>query len=74
MGPKELADPFWQQHPELWQVTDYTQAPTVDAKDLDAGKEGRRTESEVLLGSGAQFRVVRVKQGETYRTGDPTLT
>ena len=73
MGPKELADPFWQQHPELWQVDDLTRPPMVDAKDLEAGKEGRRTESEVLLGSGAQFRVVSVKRGEPYRTGDPTL-
>ena len=73
MGPKELADPFWQKNPELWQVTDYTGTPTVDSEDLDKGKEGRRTESEVLLGSGAQFRVVSVKRGEPYRTGDPTL-
>lgn len=73
MGPKELADPFWQEHPDLWQVTDYTQAPAVDMKDLEAGKEGRRTESELLLGSGARFRVVKVKRGETYRVSDPTL-
>lgn len=73
MGPKELADPFWQQHPELWQVTDYTQAPTVDATDLEQGKEGRRTESELLLGSGARFRVTKARHGETYQTGDPTL-
>ena len=26
-GAEELADPFWQEHPDLWQVTDYTQAP-----------------------------------------------
>lgn len=73
MGPEELADPFWQKNPELWQVTDYTQAPSVDAKDLEGGKEGRRTESELLLGSGARFRVVKVQHGETYHTGDPTL-
>jgi hypothetical protein len=71
MGPKELADPFWQEHPDLWQVTDYTQAPKVNAEDLT--DKGRRTESELLLGSGARFRVTKVHHGQKYLVGDPTL-
>jgi hypothetical protein len=45
--------------------------PKVDASDLT--DKGRRTESELLLGSGARFRVTKVHHGQKYLVGDPTL-
>jgi len=57
--------------PEDYTKEDRTQKPTVNAKDLD--DKGRRSESEILLGSGARFRVTNVKKGYTYQTGDDSL-
>ncbi|PWT91552.1 MAG: hypothetical protein C5B54_05065, partial [Acidobacteria bacterium] len=70
--PADLAkDPWWQQHPEAWTIRDYSAKPTVSDKDLSSKQT--RSESEVLLGSGARFRVVKVTHGETRRSGDDSL-
>jgi hypothetical protein len=76
-----VQDPAVFEHPEWtadgklkvedFTIPDYTQTPTINAKDLD--DKDRRTESEILLGSGARFRVTKVHPGYTYQTGDPTL-
>jgi hypothetical protein len=57
--------------PEDYTISDYTQKPTVNARDLDS--KDYRMESEILLGSGARFRVTKVRKGYTYQTGDATL-
>jgi hypothetical protein len=44
-----------------------------EVKDAKLQDKGTRSESEVLLGSGAKFRVVKVQHGDVYKTGDPTL-
>jgi hypothetical protein len=56
---------------KYWTTPDYTATPTVDDEDLK--DKHRRTESELLLGSGARFRVTKAHHGTTYETGDPTL-
>jgi hypothetical protein len=57
--------------PEDFTIPDLTKKPTVRTRDLD--DKGQRSESEILLGSGARFRVTKVKKGYTYQTGDTTL-
>jgi hypothetical protein len=50
---------------------DYTATPTVKATRLT--EKNQRSESEVLLGSGARFRVTKVERGEPYTSGDGSL-
>jgi hypothetical protein len=50
---------------------DYAAEPTMGTEDLQNKKT--RSESEILLGSGARFKVTRVEFGYTYETGDPLL-
>jgi len=57
--------------PEYWTMRDYTAQPTV--KDTDLHDKSRRSESEILIGSGAQFKVKNVQFGYTSPSGDPTL-
>jgi hypothetical protein len=57
--------------PEDYTMPDHTQKPTPRTRDLE--DKGQRSESEILLGSGARFRVTKVKKGYTYQTGDATL-
>lgn len=57
--------------PQYWTTVDYSAIPVVDASNLS--KKSTRSESEVLLGSGARFRIVNVKHGPQYSTGDNTL-
>lgn len=54
-----------------WTVRDFSATPTVNAKKLQ--EKESRSESEVLLASGARFKVMTVKKGELYRSGDDTL-
>jgi hypothetical protein len=53
---------------QYWVETDYSQTPTV--KDRRLHEKDARVESEVLLGSGAQFRVVSVRHGQPYVRGN----
>jgi hypothetical protein len=75
-----IQDPDVFQHPE-W-VTgdlkpsdftkhDFTATPTISTKRL--AEKNQRSESEVLLGSGARFKVTKVARGELQTSGDPTL-
>jgi len=54
-----------------WTMRDFSATPVVDAKNLQ--QKESRTESEVLLASGARFKVMTVKKGELYRSGDGSL-
>jgi len=56
---------------KYWTTPDYTATPTVDDEDLK--DKHRRTESELLLGSGGRFRVTKVHHGQKYLVSDPTL-
>lgn len=53
---------------QLWVESDYDGVPTVDDRDLT--DPHRRSESEVLLGSGARFRVTKVMPGASVNMGD----
>lgn len=53
--------------PEYWTMRDYTATPTV--RDTNLTDTATRSESELLLGSGARFRVTKVQHGETYPAG-----
>jgi len=57
--------------PEDFTIPDFTQKPTVRTRDLE--NKDQRSESEILIGSGARFRVTKVRKGYTYQTTDPTL-
>lgn len=54
-----------------YMMRDWKGTPTV--KDASLSDPQTRTESEVLLGSGAHFQVVSVKRAENYVTSDPSL-
>lgn len=73
--PAVFEHPEWtadgKTRPEDYTVSDYTQTPTIDTRDLE--RKEQRTESEILLGSGARFRVTKVLGGYTYNTNDPSL-
>ena len=56
---------------EYWTKTDYSAKPTISTKRLS--EKDSRSESEVLLGSGARFKVVSVEHGEPSRSSDGTL-
>lgn len=49
---------------EYWVENDYSKTPTPKTTDLE--DKDRRSESELLLGSGARFRVVEVRRGKPY--------
>lgn len=76
----KIQDPSVFQHPEWvtgtlkpgdFTMRDYSQAPTV--RDHRLADKGTRVESEVLLGSGARFRVVKVERDGEYNSGDHSL-
>jgi 4a-hydroxytetrahydrobiopterin dehydratase len=65
-------DPWWQAHPEAWTVRDYKATPKVKTDNIT--DKGTRSEAEILLGSGAQFRVVSVEQGKSVpRSADGSV-
>jgi hypothetical protein len=57
--------------PKYWTIPDFSATPTVDTTDLE--NKQQRSESEILLASGARFRVTKVTPGYKFDTGDPTL-
>lgn len=73
--PSVFEHPEWtadgRTKPEDYTIPDLTQKPTPRTRDLD--NKDQRSESEILLASGARFRVTKVKKGYTYQSGDPTL-
>lgn len=60
-------DEFWTKNPHLWTTTLYDEVSKVREEQL-ADKQ-TRSESEILLGSGARFRVNHVQHGDTYPGG-----
>ena len=56
--PEFQNDPHYREHPEDWIETDYTATPTVKTERLS--EKQQHSEAEVLLGSGAQFRIKSV--------------
>lgn len=66
-APMPTNDAFWAEHPDLWTVTEYDKVSKVTDEKLK--DKSTRIESEVLLGSGARFRVLKVQHGETYPGG-----
>lgn len=56
---------------EDYTIEDRSQKPTPRTRDLE--NKDQRAESEILLGSGARFRVTKVQKGYTYQTGDDSL-
>lgn len=57
--------------PQYWTMRDYSATPKVDASRLE--DTSQRSESELLLGSGAKFRVTKVLPGSTYHFNDPQV-
>ncbi len=64
-------DPYFKEHPEAWTERDYTAKPAVKTDMLR--DKTKRSESEILIGSGANYRVLSVEKAEKYNTGDRTL-
>jgi hypothetical protein len=55
-------------------IRDYTAKPKVNTDRLRPSETNQRSEAEILLGSGARFRVVSVRRGDTrISTGDPKM-
>ena len=64
-------DPWFKEHPETYTERDYSAKPTIKTESIK--DKGSRREAEILIGSGAQYRVVSVTKGATIHSPDGSM-
>jgi hypothetical protein len=70
--PDTLKDDAWfKDHPETYTERDYTAKPTIKTDAIT--DKGSRREAEILIGSGAQYRIVSVEKAPPIRSSDGSM-